>query len=193
MARTDPLPPAALQKIATQVGQRLSPTAAEHLEAGGTAQIGENFLVFMLGLDAIRRPAGRLAERVRPTGHWHHQIHHGTQVREFARSSASASAATPDVTEVTTSDAAARIDDAIRWIDQNVHDDAVARMLVVPAYYLTCFWLSAGNTDRVVVADKPEQLTALEYHRVYDGADFLRRLAAIPNAQGIPTTPPPGR
>ncbi len=190
MAHTDPLPPAALQKIAAQVAQRLSPAAVQRMTESGGAQIGENFLVFMLGLDAIRRPSGRLAERVVPTGQWHHQIHHGTQVTEFARSAASASAATPDVTEVTTSDAAARIDDAIQWIDQNVHDDAVTRMLVVPAYYLTCFWLTLGSTDRVVVADKPEQLTALEYHHIYEGTDFVRRLAAIPNAQGIPTTPP---
>lgn len=191
MARAPEIPNAALVSLAQQIGDRLSPTSLETLSLDQPLQIAESFPVFMAGLDAIKS-AGDIKSAVRQTGVWHHQIRHGQHAREFARSlEVTPSGQQWQLQEIATSDSAARIEDAIGWIDANVKDDAVACVIVVPAYYVTAFWLQSDRTDgpvdRVVVADRPDAFSSLQYHRLFTGPEFLGQLRDLAPAAGIPT------
>ncbi len=206
MARAPELPAAALASIAQQIGIRL-PTLGAPAPPGtpglSTAariappQIGESFPVYMVGLDALRGGNTDLNGIARSTGLWHHQIRYGAQAQDIARSKApppgAAQGAGWQVQEVVRSPAAPRIDATIAWIDnnRNVPEDAEARLLVVPAFYLTAFWLHAAQGDSVVIADMPPHLGELQPLQLYAAADFLKMLAAVPPISGVPTGRPP--
>jgi hypothetical protein len=198
MAHAPEIPAAALASIARQIGSRLPrPPAAPGRFAAAEAppaEIGESFPVYMLGVDAIRDRHKGLVKIARPTGVWHHQIRYGAQALDIASSlgpppgAAAAPGAAPDwqVQEVVQSPAAPRIDAAIAWIDKNVPGDPVANLLVVPAFYLTAFWLHDPNSDNVVIADMPPRLGALQPLTLYSSEEFLGRLADLKPLSGVP-------
>lgn len=202
MARAPEIPAAALASIARQVGARMpaAPAGARSLAeaAAAPAVIGESFPVYMLGLDKIQGGERNLPDVVRQTGVWQHQVRHGSQAQEIARSLAPPPGADSTggqgwlVQEVVRSPVAPRIEEAISWIDQNVPEDAVASILVVPAFYLTAFWLHEPTSDRVVIADMPAGLGNLQPLQLYSAEDFLNRLAALEPSSGVPVGNPPG-
>lgn len=207
MARAPELPAAAMASIAAQIGSRLpslgapAPSGTPGLSRAARIvppQIGESFPVYMVGLDALRSGNTDLSRNARPTGLWHHQIRYGAQAQDIARSKAPPPGGPQgqgwQVQEVVRSPAAPRIDATIAWIDnnRNVPEDAEARLLVVPAFYLTAFWLHAAQSDSVVIADMPPHLGELQPMRLYAAADFLRMLAAAPPISGVPNERPPG-
>lgn len=197
MAHAPELPSGALQSIARQIGSRLTPSGFAAASRGATVAVAESFPVYMLGLDAVAKKPQSMKEAVRETGVWQHQIRHGSTAQEIARSTApGAPAGAKDdwkVQEVVASPAAARIDEAIAWIDANAPEDSVANMLVVPAFYLTAFWLQNPKGDEVVIADMPAGLQKLAFHHRYPAGEFLGLLGQI-RPLGAPTgsAPPPG-
>jgi len=199
MAHTEPLPATALNSIARQIGERRSLTGPMFaaVAPGAALSIAESFKVWMLGVDALQQPPGRLATLARETGTWHHQINHGAQAREFARSVAAAvppgAVATGDMqlVELTPSPMAGRIGETIEWIDKNASGDPLARLLIVPAYYLVAFWLEQPNRDEIVVVDRPAQFESVHYFQIYEYPAFRDLLLGLPRPQGLPTTPPP--
>jgi|HubBroStandDraft_2_1064218.scaffolds.fasta_scaffold741336_1 hypothetical protein len=187
MAHAPPIPADALAYLAQQLADRPSPRATQILAARQSVGIAESFPVFALGLDATSDPSRPLQDIATPTGMWHHQLRHGPLAHEFARSVVNGPSATDwKISEVVSSDSSEKIDDAIGWIDANVPGDPVARLLVAPAYYLTAFWLEDPNGSQIVVADRPEQYSMLEFHHLYTAQEFLQLLSEAPHARGVP-------
>jgi hypothetical protein len=203
MAHAPEIPSDALASIARQIGSRLPrpgapgapSTVAFERSAEGAApiEIGESFPVYMLGVDKLQGGDDNLPRIVRPTGVWQHQIRIGDEAQDIARSTAPKPGAPAggdgwQVQEVVRSAAAPRIDAAIAWIDQNkdIAEDAVANLLLVPAFYLTAFWLHETQRDNVVIADMPPRLGDLEILHLYPAQEFLKRLAAVTPISGVP-------
>jgi hypothetical protein len=187
MAHAPPIPADALAYLAQQLADRPSPRATQTLAARQSVGIAESCPVFALGLDATSDPSRPLQDIATPTGMWHHQLRHGPLAHEFARSVVNGPSATDwKISEVVSSDSSEKIDDAIGWIDANVPGDPVARLLVAPAYYLTAFWLEDPNGSQIVVADRPEQYSMLEFHHLYTAQEFLQLLSEAPHARGVP-------
>jgi hypothetical protein len=196
MARAPEIPSDALASIARQIGSRLPGPGAPGVAAFARAtpvEIGESFPVYMLGVDALRGSDHSLPRIVRPTGVWQHQIRIGAEAQDIARSTAPKPGAAPggegwQVQEVVRSAAAPRIDAAIAWIDQNkdIAEDAVANLLLVPAFYLTAFWLHEPQRDNIVIADMPPRLGDLEMLHLYSSEEFLKRLAGVKPISGVP-------
>jgi hypothetical protein len=199
MARAPEIPAAALASIARQIGSRLplpgSPAAAA-LAKEIPVEIGESFPVYMLGVDALHGNNRNLSEIVLKTGVWQHQIRYGSQAQDIARSIGPAPGAVTgnwQVQEVVHSPAAPRIDEAIGWIDAHVPEDAEASLLLVPAFYLTAFWLHEPQRDKIVIADMPPRLGDLQLLRLYSSAEFLSKLAVVKPISGVPRVRNPER
>lgn len=187
MAHAPEIPQAALQSIARQIGERLTPPGMATLSAGQPLEITESFPVFMLGLDAVRQRPDNLRNVALQTGVWQHQLRHGVAAMEIARSiEPGAAGAQWQLQEVVTSPSAGRIDEAITWIDQNVPEDAIANLLVVPAFYLSAFWLKLPERDDVIIFDMPEGLGGLRLFERYSAKDFIQALAGARAAEFPP-------
>jgi hypothetical protein len=196
MPHAPQMPPDLREGLARQLGERLSPVALRAFSDGQRVEIGESFPVWMLGLDRIGQVAPKLRPVAADTGLWHHQVRHGSTAPEFARSMREPNVGAWQLVEVATSELAAKIDEAIAWVDQNVGDaanpadDPVVHLLAVPAYYLTALWLEGQGEDNVVVVHRPEQYHQLEYRRLYPAGEFLARLSQEKPAEGIPRQAP---
>ncbi|HEY1377034.1 MAG TPA: hypothetical protein VGF55_09575 [Gemmataceae bacterium] len=181
-----PLPDATLDAIAGKIGERLSaPMTSSALGSPPAATLNETMEVWMLGADALLQPTDDLLQLAKPTGRWHHQIKSGGQVVGYARSMPLGPAPGDwSVREVSKSGASKAIDDAIKWIDANVHDDSQVRMLSVPAYHVTAFWLVENAGDRIVVAVAPFA-KLIQTNHIYTAKEFLDALRALPVVKGI--------
>jgi hypothetical protein len=187
MAHAETLPPDVLHMIAGQIGERLTQTGIQAMSANQALTLAESFPVWVLGLDATTRSDEKLADLATATGYWHHQIHHGGQAAEFARSTPAGPRAQDwQLAEITTSPIAARIAEAVEWIDQHVHGDPLVRLLLIPAYYVTAFWLAENEEDSIVIADIPDQYKDLQYQHRYSSKEFLDKLGQQPHARGVP-------
>jgi hypothetical protein len=132
-------------------------------------------MVGLADVGASRQPFETLAI---PTGQWHHQIRYRGKARAFARSSAGA------VDQLAESVLAEKIDAAIEFVDAKLPGNGVARLLVVPAYYVHAFWIHSPTQDDVVVIDRPEG-SALQYQHLYRADEFLQALAGEAHSHGI--------
>lgn len=181
-----PLSDATLGAIAGKVGERLSAPMTYDTSGGpAAATLNETAEVWMLAADRLLEPTNDLAQLARPTGRWHHQIKSGGQPIGYARSMPlGPSAQDWSVREVAQSGASRAIDDAIKWIDANVRDNSQVRMLSIPAYHVTAFWLVGDAGDRVVVAVAPFA-KSLQTKHIYTADEFLDTLRALPVVKGI--------
>jgi hypothetical protein len=186
MAQAPVLPPEVLRRLAAQLSERASPNMLRTLTDRQPVGIAESFPIFALQLDSLDNSARPFASMVAETGVWHHQLRHGMAAHEFARSTVTGSAVADwNVAELGASGLAQKVESAIRWIDENVHDDSTVSMLTVPAYYLTGFWLHAANSDRILVIDAPEQYGSFTPFRLYDAAQFMSVLRGLAPAGGV--------
>ena len=187
MAQVEQLPQDVLAEVARQIGARLTPTAQAAVGRGLALEIAESFPVYMLPLEATTWPAADLAALAVPTGLWHHQLRHGQDVQEFARSMPTGPRAEDwRVEEISASPIAQSIDGAAQWLDARVRSRATVRLLVVPAFQTHAFWLFEPDRSQIVVVDRPEAYAALEYRRVYPAADFIEILRRLPHSAGLP-------
>jgi hypothetical protein len=177
-----------LEHLAGGIAERFGPHTTAILAAGAAVELGESFEVWFLGRSAISRTTAPLQTIARRTGYWHHQIRHNGKAVQYARSAPHGPGEEDwDIHAVLSSDLAGKIDDAITWIDAHVTEgDPLVRLLIVPAYFVTAFWLQDGASDRIVVVDMPAEFTMLERERIYTGQEFLDALAQERHAQGIP-------
>jgi hypothetical protein len=91
--------------------------------------------------------------------------------------------------ELTSSPIAKRIDEVGQWLDSNVQSSATVRLLIVPAFYLHAFWLFEPTGSEIVIIDRPDAYSALEYRRTYSADEFLAALRQLPHASGLPRRP----
>lgn len=187
MATLSVLPKSVLEHIASQIGERLTNAAQHALSQNKGLALSESFPVWLLGLDATANSDAELSALARATGYWHHQIRHGGDAVEFAKSRPiGPNTADWQIEEIVTSPVAKRIDDALEWIEANVKGDGEVRLLVVPAFFIHALWLSVGASDAIVIADMPRADDGLQYERIYNANDFLRLLGSRKHVTGLP-------
>ena len=186
MARAPELPEDVRRSVAEQIGERFDPAPGFAPREGSL--LGASFRVFVLRRDRIDLD-GPISATVEFSGRWHHQIVDQGGERLFARSQQVGDKGL-QVEEVVQASLAGAIAAAIRWIDADAANqfdaDAEANLLVVPAFYVTAFWLTDRGEDKIVVVDRPNRLQALRLETVYSAGSFLLALAEPPGAFGMP-------
>lgn len=187
MAHVDELPEAALDAVAQGLSAKL-PEQISSKVGSGKCEMTESFPVWMLGLSAIKRAKGGLTSIAENTHRWHHQISCDGHSSAFARSKQSGTdPRSRQITQVTASPISEKIENAVQWIDEHAREDPLVRLLIVPAYYLHCFWLQyPDGTSKILVVDRPKELERLSYRNLFDATDFLKLLANMANPAGVP-------
>jgi len=185
MPHTDRIPEAALDDVAQEVGKRLPQLLGSKLLPTTAVTITASFAVFDLSSDqveaAVSDDLDALAAR---TGRLHHQIAVDGQPLLYARSVLDHDTRT--VEEVTVSPTARRIDAAITWIDANVPEDDLARLLEARSYHLLAIWLVGdGGKGRVLVVEAARRLGGLVARQLHPESELLRRLRAVEPVVGI--------
>lgn len=105
----------------------------------------------------------------------------------YARSKADDQLTQLTVTEVGASSIAEKIDQSVSWIDDNVFEDAEVRMLVIPSYAVTAFWLLSTSGNDVVVIDRPiYSQNSIAKNRLYTFIDFVAVLNKTQPSVGVP-------
>ncbi|MDR3469923.1 MAG: hypothetical protein P4M07_28675 [Xanthobacteraceae bacterium] len=170
------------------MAKRLSETAAGVLAQGGTVEIAESFEVWFLGRSSTMRIGASLAQLAHRTGYWYHQLRLNGKAQEYALSQPHGPGVRDwEVHAVMASPLPARVDAAISWIDrQDISGDPLVRMLSVPAYHITAFWLVGGKEDRIVPIERSEWLEQLKTEAIYGEREFIRMLAPERSARATP-------
>jgi hypothetical protein len=178
MAHADLLPAKVLDTIAGELGSQFVPLLGLKGPGAGKVEIKESFAVRLLGRDAVTKANTDIGKLAVSTGQWHHQVRYDSQPKAFARSMPTGPADTDwQVTSLFESDIAKRIDEAIEWVDANVKDDPLVRLLICPAYYVHAFWLLREGKSQLLVVDMPRGFEHLKRLTLYSSKEFLERLA----------------
>lgn len=178
MAGPEPLSPQVLQGIAAQITERL-PVMARAAARDASSGLGESLRIVMLPYDAIEAGEGPLEQRVIDTGQWHHQVYLGNRPVTFARSvpQSSTPGAAHDVVELSQSSLPQALSDTINWVDQNRPEEAIADILLVPAFALAAIWIHSDQRDEVVVSSAAPGMRKLDLNHPIPSDEFLRRLS----------------
>lgn len=189
MVNSPQLPDAVLQRIASQIADRV-PQSSELAAPGAIAGLGESLRVAMLPQNQIEGGSGSIADRVIETGQWHHQIYAGDTASSFARSTEEPEApgVPANVVEVAESTISEDLRRTIAWIDRNVDQEGEAEVLVAPSHFLTGLWLRGPELDAVVVSSAPADMPGIALNELIPSDQFLSTLAQIPaiTAMGLP-------
>jgi hypothetical protein len=184
MARTQELPAEVRAALARQIGPQIVNLFPPDQWKTGRAELAESFPVWMLPANALAHPNADLAELALPTGDWHHQVKLDGQARAFARSRPlGADADSWRLTEFFPASLAGAVEEAIGWVDANVPQDWLVRLLVVPAYNLTAFWFVEARASQVLVVHAP-QYDSLPKDILLEPAAFLDQLRKLPFIKG---------
>ena len=205
MAFTKTLPQEVLNSIADDLGARFEPSD-DHMHFRALngrplprhgLNLGETFEVWRLIPDAIREIASGntdIALLTRRSGLWHHQLRSGGEPVGFARSKPLG----PDpgswsVRDIFTSEVAAKIDEAIAWVDEKVSDDVEVRLLSIPSQQVEAFWFVTDSDDHeqwnntLLVLRAPERMPELEFLKLVNSEEFLKSLDTPERGRGIKT------
>jgi hypothetical protein len=180
MAHAESLSDDVLNVVAEQIGAMLPGVYDKEQLSGAGVEIGETFEVWVLGLDAVTQPLNDLKLSAHPRGLWH-QVRLNGQPQIFARSILlGVRPSSWRVVEVFQSTLAEKIDEAITWVDLNVPDDLLTRLLVVPAYQVHAFWLLPDQgPGQVLVIDSSARLARLQSpKRLLSETEFLEALCS---------------
>lgn len=175
MAHVDTLNSATLETIASQIGELYPTFAGEPSKLRAEATLAETLPVWFLGVDDIISGTEDVASIAQNTGRWHSQIRIGGVASAAARSIPLGSSSTDwQVRQIFEGPYPQQIDREIGWVDENAKGDPLVRILEIPAYHITAFWLlNADNSSSVVVAILPETAQFLKTRKIYSSRDFL--------------------
>ena len=186
MVTSPQLPDAVLQRIASQIAERV-PLNSELDAPGAIAGLGESLKVAVLPQNQINDGDGSLQHRVIETGQWHHQIYAADGASSFARSTEEPEAPgfPADVVEVAESTIADDLRQTIAWVDEPVQDDGTAEVLIAPSHFLTSLWLKGPDLDAVVISSAPPEMEGLGRNELIPSDRFLQMLANTPAVEGL--------
>ncbi len=175
MAHVDTLNSVTLETIASQVGKLYPTLAGEPGKLKAEATLAETLPVWFLGVDDIISGNNDVASIAQNTGRWHSQIRIGGVASAAARSIPLGGEATDwQVRQIFEGQYPQQIDREIDWVDENAAGDPLVRILEIPAYQITAFWLlNADKSSSVVVATIPETAQFLRKREVYSSQAFL--------------------
>jgi len=182
MASPDPLPAAALESVARQLGEFLSlpkPALTRALGKVSQPEVRESLAVCFVTAEQVTHPPADLGVLARPTGIWHHQVRTAAGPTHMARSRQQGFGGSDlEVEQWIASPIAKKLDEAMAWVDRSLpNDEAIVRLLAIPAYYVHALLLIRGKKYTAVLVDQPEGFTQLHYRKQYPLRDFLKRLA----------------
>lgn len=185
MAHAERLSPAALAEIERQLGSRQGRDGCVRPPHAPPTHLGESFPLWTLPLAAIDQRARSVREKARTTAIWHHQLRSGDRPSHYARSRTRDGTQYNEVIELVRSGLAGAIDQAVDWIDDNVGEGPVVRLLHIPAYLTTVFWLEDERQDLFLLIDAPARYRdALGEPELIAAGDFLGRLIRLPHIRG---------
>lgn len=177
MAHTDKLDDMVLDTIADQIGSFYPSLASDANLLRQPAELAETFSMWLLRAEDIVRDTTNIADLAQNTGRWHSQVRIGGKALVVARSAPlGADPKDWQVKQILEGEFAEAIDEAIEWIDENVKDDPLVRVLEVPAFHITALWLVSDGEDRVVVARIPSGSQFLQRSQLYSSDEFLQAL-----------------
>ena len=159
MPRVDSLSEEIIDRIAQEVQELLPEIVSDFgsLQLGSVeAELEETLSVWMLGGDSVLEdtPLADLAARV---PYWHHQVTLNDEPRMFARSAVlGARPEDVSVEEVSESYLASRIADGLSWVEKNVEENVLVRLLVIPTNFVHALWLEEDGVSQVLVVDRPD-------------------------------------
>ena len=150
-------------------------------------ELGENFQLWFLPQEAITSSRGPLSSVAVPLKKWHSQIFSNGEPAFFVWGHETGNAQQAyEIDEIFESPLAGSVGNAIRWIDDNIDDSFEARILSVPSYLLTSFWLVGPASDFVVVIQRPEKID-IPLRMAIASDEFLGILRSTPSVEGILT------
>ena len=177
-----------LDVVAAQINALLRGVFNPDRLAGAQIAMGLTLEVWVLEADAtIIQPTDDLKQLARPAACWHHQVVINGVTESYARSTPfGAEPKSWRVVEIFESQLAERIDRAMGWVIENVPDDPLVRLLIVPAYELHAFWLiTEAEVEQVFVIDCPAQFTNLRSDQLFESQNrFLEALRREPHIVG---------
>lgn len=175
MAHSEILSDVTLRAIASQVGAFYPSLGADLNIRPAEAQLAETFPLWVLGADDIIAGGDDIGVLAKNTGRWHSQLRSGKGVFAAARSiPLGAGDSDWQLRQILGGRYAQEIDQQVDWIDENAKGDPLVRLLEIPAFQITAFWLlNDDNRSDVVVAVLPANSQFLEKRRVYGSQEFL--------------------
>ncbi len=183
MANADPLSAKAIQSVATQLSNFLpSPKSTVLGMASAPLKqpaVAESLAVCYLTVQQVTKPPENLKSLVAPSGMWCHQVRTASGATHLAMSQSHAFGSDElEVQQLGESPVAAKLDDAITWLETTVPDDNVTvRLLIAPAYFVYALAIIRPKKITVMLVDQPDGTTTLQPEREYPIKDFLKRLA----------------
>ena len=188
MPRVDSLSEEIIDRIAQEVQELLPEIVSDFgsLQLGSVeAELEETLSVWMLGGDSVLEdtPLADLAARV---PYWHHQVTLNDEPRMFARSAVLGPRPEDvSVEEVSESYLASRIADGLSWVEKNVEENVLVRLLVIPTNFVHALWLEEDGVSQVLVVDRPDTAEELRMLHLYREQDFIAVLRRLPHIDGI--------
>lgn len=185
MPYSDDVSAAALVVVGKEVGRWL-PRLGGGLHPAAAVTITSSLRVWKLSsaevADLTLDELGRMAV---DTGRTHHQVAVGGEPTAYARSVVQNGETV--VEQVTVSPTAKDIETAIQFVDAEVAEDDLARLLEAPAYDVRVIWLvDKAGTGRVVVAQASFRLPDLQPPpRLISEKEFLAQLRSVAPAEGM--------
>ncbi len=192
MANAEKVSNEALVSVVAQINKRIASVARDLLtkEASEGAiprkiDLGETFAVWALRTDKIRSGVEKdedLVKLAANTRHWHHQIRFDGKGLAYARSKPGEGEGNErwKLCELGVSTLAAEIQAASEWSDDNVPDDYLMRLLVVPSRQVRAFWFidEPNQTSHVYIINSPPYFKDVWKKRSMSSREFLTALAA---------------
>jgi hypothetical protein len=153
------LPEAIRRSIVEQVAAMTPREETRTFALALPTELADDLPEYLLSLRAVKNDDGG-AINLKKTGQWHHQLRIDGEPRKFAVSQEVAPE-TWRVHAVWSSEISGSVDAALSWIDQELHTNADAAILVVPAFLTYAVLLGRPQEDSpadlgVVVATTPE-------------------------------------
>jgi len=177
MARTEKLPDAVLDTVASQIGSLYPSLTRDPNLLQQPAELAETFSIWLLRAEDVIKETTRISNLALNTGRWHSQVRIGGKALVAARSvPLGADPKDWQVKQIFEGEFAEGVDEAIKWIDEHVTDDPLVRVLEVPAFQITALWLVGDTEDHVVVARVPSGSTYLQRSKLYSSDEFLQAL-----------------
>jgi hypothetical protein len=185
MPHTEIVPLNSLRSLAGQISQWGIPTLSPDKWKLGNVELAEAFPIWVLPLSALEAKEAEIASLAINADSWHHQIKFEGKALFLARSwMPEGTPETLKLMELSPSQLAERIDNAINWTDEKVKDDSEVRLLLVPAFNLTAFWFLGGPMSRVLVIDAPLYPGQVPMERLLESKEFLDLLHKLPPIRG---------
>ncbi len=177
MAHTDRLDDSTLDTIAQQVGEWFPSLASGANLLTQPGELGETFSIWLLRAEDTLNDDDKLTKLAQNTGRWHSQIRIDGKAQVVARAISLGGGPTNwSVRQILEGDLAQAVDETIDWIDANIKNDPLVRILEVPAYQITALWLVSDTEDNIIIARLPNGLQFLQRLTLYSSAEFLKFL-----------------